>query len=242
MTCSDPILAGLPDRCRPREGDLANNIDQVECGTLSREAMRAHGRRIIREMEAVLAGKQPAAQSASAPHGSKEYKTWLVTDFVTLGSPLTYARYLMCRGRTPAELDADFKRRVSEREFPVCSPARIENDGYLTSTRESAQGRRFHNGALFGLTRWTNLYFPVTELFWGDAIGGPLNGVFGEGIFDVPLHTDSSWRNGLSAHLAYWRVLEDYTFKAPHILCLRNAVDLADRDLPDHRKYLPSCW
>ena len=45
-------------------------------------------------------------------HGNK----WLVTDFITLGSPLAHASLLMAR-----EAD-EFRRKKEEREFPTCPP------------------------------------------------------------------------------------------------------------------------
>ena len=84
-------------------------------------------------------------------------------------------------------------------------------------------------GGLFALTRWTNIYFPLEQVFWGDAIGGPLGPVFGDHIEDREVWTDSSRPNGVFTHTKYW----DTKFKegraAPHIVALREAVDVADQ-------------
>ncbi|MFX8270320.1 hypothetical protein ABTL25_19470, partial [Acinetobacter baumannii] len=90
----------------------------------------------------------------------------------------SHAYFLMCEDKSNPKshdgLRADFARRVDEREFPTCPPKRIDDDGLLTFFNPNKQQRQVHNGALFGLTRWTNIYFPIEQIFWGDAIGGPL--------------------------------------------------------------------
>jgi hypothetical protein len=81
------------------------------------------------------------------------------------------------------------------------------------------------------LTRWTNLYFPVSQLLWGDGIGRELGPLFGDpagtNIADVPVFTNPSKRSAFFAHVLYW---SDPGSKpaAPHIEALRMAVDLAD--------------
>jgi hypothetical protein len=76
-------------------------------------------------------------------------------------------------------------------------------------------------------------------LFRGDAIGGQLNEIFGEGIFDVPVNTASSRGNGLFAHVTYWDVPESEPLNAPHIQALRNAIDLADSGGVNERRNFP---
>jgi hypothetical protein len=231
---------GRVARSLPTEGKiLTKKINEVESGKLNLEQMRAHGRQIIAEIAQIAENEQAAKQTMSTGDSDDGRKVWLVTDFITMGSPLTHAHYLMSRGRTADELSTDFKRRIKEREFPVCPPERIDKDGYLTFTHELKPTRWFHNGALFGLTRWTNLYFPVSELFRGDAIGGQLNEIFGEGIFDVPVNTASSRGNGLFAHVTYWDVPESEPLNAPHIQALRNAIDLADSGVVNERRNFP---
>ena len=43
---------------------------------------------------------QSIAMAAEKAGGDQKVKTWLVTDFVTLGSALTHATFLMCIGNT----------------------------------------------------------------------------------------------------------------------------------------------
>jgi hypothetical protein len=89
---------------------------------------------------------------------------------------------------------------------------------------------------LFGLTRWTNLYFDANQLLWGDAIGGRLAkdalnkyDLFGEGVRDVELTTDKNKRTELFSHTAYWDTTYPDGRAAPHIEKLRAALDLRDK-------------
>ena len=115
----------------------------------------------------------------------------------------------------------------------------LKGDGRLTFIA----GNRlyFHQGGLFGLTRWTNLYFPVSELLWGDAIGGPVAPIFGRNIVDVPVYMnklrDASlfartryWAvpPNLFAHILYWVLPPKEGSEAPHIRALIDAINLAD--------------
>jgi hypothetical protein len=148
---------------------------------------------------------------------------------VTLGNALTHAEFLMCVGSTKDELEKDFQRHVKERDFPTCPPIRLDQDGLLSFYNGNKKRREVHHGAVFGLTRWTNIYFPVSEIFWGDAIGGPVSEIFGSHIVDVPVETSIGGSADFFTHTAYWDVKRKPDFrKAPHIVVLREAVDLED--------------
>jgi hypothetical protein len=126
-------------------------------------------------------------------------------------------------------LKRDFTRRVWEREFPTCPPKRLDKDGLLTFENPKTRERQIHNGALFGLTRWTNIYFPRSQIFWGDAIGGALSPIFGRHIVDLEVSTKKAGGADFFTHTAYWDVeREPDTYQAPHIAALRKAVDLAE--------------
>jgi len=122
---------------------------------------------------------------------------WLITDLVTMGSPLAHADVLLADGKCNLEIG------TCQREFPTCPPALEDkrDDGLLW--REYGEGahqrkvRILHHGAPFAVTRWTNLYFS------GDVIGGPVSHLLGRGIKDVPLdhgETAGRWRS----HTRYW--------------------------------------
>jgi len=149
--------------------------------------------------------------------------------FVTLGSPLTHAHYLMCNGDTYEALQQDFERRLREREFPTCPPERRSPDGLLLFTNPKTKKQHFHHGGLFGLTRWTNLYFPMRELFWGDAIGGPLAPIFGPHIEDVAVFTVSASKPAFFTHTEYWSGKWPAGYEAPQIQALQAAINLEDK-------------
>jgi len=197
--------------------------------------LRRNARAIVAKI-AEIAGtammQARAKESLSMPSAPASPKSWLVTDFVTLGSPLTHAHYLMCQGNTYEKLKLDFERRVDEREFPTAPPRRLDQDGLLTFFNPRSKRREFHHGALFGLTRWTNLYFPRHQLFWGDAVGGAVASVFGGLIDDNKVSTSAPPRDSLFTHNTYWDTKRTGGRAAPHIVALRAAIDLADRDKP----------
>ncbi|THD54709.1 MAG: hypothetical protein E8A46_07495 [Bradyrhizobium sp.] len=189
---------------------------------------RSAGREIIRKI---------AAQTINSPIPSnRKLPSWLVTDFVTLGSPLTHAHYLICDyptedklfyHATEDKLVEDFNRRVAQRELPTCPP-HADDDGGLLAFRNPNTGKKeFHHAALFGLTRWTNLYFEMNQMFWGDAIGGPLK-IFGPYIEDVKVSTLPSGGPALFTHTSYWKITGPMGRGSPQIGELRAAVNLVD--------------
>jgi hypothetical protein len=160
---------------------------------------------------------------------------WRITDLVTLGSPLTYADFLLAKNL------GEFEEAKKQREFPTCPPKLedLRDDEYepgdrglLTRIhpREAPKLclRILHHGALFACTRWTNLYFQ------GDVVGGPLAYVpdpcnpkervelFGLGVQDVKVHGRSEHR--WVSHVKYWAKEEKSAVKE-----LRTALDLGDK-------------
>ncbi len=234
----------------PLVADLGPDFAEVDAATF-----QPGGSASAADMK-VLRGKARNAVASIAAEADKMPKEkrqgWLVTDFVTLGSALTHAYFLMCvemKGED-AELDKDleadgietdpkinvevglmrdFTRRVREREFPTCPPKRLDQDGLLTFYNQNTKLRQVHHGAVFGLTRWTNIFFPMVQIFWGDAIGGRLAPIFGSHIVDYPVATQKSGDPDFFTHTVYWNVCrEPEKFNAPHIIALKNAIDLAD--------------
>jgi hypothetical protein len=156
---------------------------------------------------------------------------WLVTDFVTLGSPLTYTDFLLADGAR------SLQKLKRNRSMPICPPwldkvkdRRDTRPGpYLRFSYETeyptAIGNKqytfscFNHGALFAVTRWTNLYVPSDWLgLSGDVISGKLGGDkrLGSWIVDLPLR--SHWP--MFMHTWYWndnrgplQVLQDWFYK-----------------------------
>ncbi|CAN7657513.1 hypothetical protein LJR220_006206 [Bradyrhizobium sp. LjRoot220] len=226
----------------PPADELGPDFDAIDAAKWQPEDAKATiaDKKALRRMaRATIANIAAAAAQHSS--GQQRPKTWLVTDFVTLGSALTHAYFLMCHGKAEADLKAegrvntehdlkeDFARRVGEREFPTCPPKRLDRDGLLAFTNPKTHKKQIHNGALFGLTRWSNIYFPRRQLFWGDAIGGALSPIFGYHIVDLAVSTKKAGGDDFFTHTAYWDVRRaPDTCQAPHIVTLRKAIDLAD--------------
>jgi hypothetical protein len=153
---------------------------------------------------------------------------WLVTDFVTVGSPLAHADLLLADSRS------DFQRKVAQRVLPI-SPPVPERKGvfsYQINYQLDSGARRtvsvLHDAALFAVTKWTNLYFPVSWLLHGDLIGGPVAVLFGPGVRDVPVRA-RKWRGWL-AHTHYWdRCVKNPNAVDDSLVRLREALDLYRR-------------
>ncbi|WP_299520542.1 hypothetical protein [uncultured Serinicoccus sp.] len=142
---------------------------------------------------------------------------WLVTDFLTLGSPLAHGRLLL---DTRA---SSLQRRQDDLELPMCPPmpslapsadADERSASFYPAVLRRGDLERTalvgNHGAPFGPTRWTNLYFPARWLAFGDPVGGPLRGLLGTGIRDVAVHHSGRhhpwWHRllPLHDHLRYW--------------------------------------
>lgn len=209
-------VAGVTGLSAQDRFPLRNGVpvpDPVTFDDDQRTAWRNRGRALLSNLEAARA--------------TPEKPFWLVTDFVTLGSPLTHARYLNAAGGGEAEMARNFEARLDDREAPTCPPRYDGEDGRLTFTADGydpATMQRLHHAALFGLTRWTNLHFPAGA-FNGDMVGGELGTVLGTGIRDVEVPRPGRW--ALSWHTAYWN-RADAEAPPPHIVALREAVNLLD--------------
>jgi hypothetical protein len=175
---------------------------------------------VMTDIEAKLDSYDPGsyqvAQRQLREELVKNGSTWRVTDFVTLGSPLTHAAILLARDA------ADLATKQDSRELPTCPPV-LEKGKF--SFPDDRVHRTPHHAAVFAPCRWTNLYFPVRYLIWGDVIGGPLNPLLGNGIRDVPVST--RLRHGFLSHTLYWTP-ENGAQAASHIVALRDALKMVD--------------
>ena len=121
---------------RVNNGLPSSRLLEPEFSDIDEFDLRKPSGPIRTEYEYRLAGRELIRKIAahtvnSAVESDHQRPTWLVTDFVTLGSPLTHAHYLMCDGRNDAELAANFQGRATQREFPTCPPEPQDGDGLL---------------------------------------------------------------------------------------------------------------
>ncbi|SFA91355.1 hypothetical protein SAMN05421688_1705 [Poseidonocella pacifica] len=173
---------------------------------------------------------------------SSQGNPWKVTDFISMGSPLTHAEFLIAA-------DRDDLRELQRRRVVPCCPPALEYDSRTGSRHWTyrsgvvrSEGEEFdpvaprcpHHGAVFGYTRWTNLYSPQSRIVKGDLISGPVAEPFalerGEksarGARDIAVLPE-----GLVTHNHYWngerRMSTDAPDKTPeHVRILREILDL----------------
>ncbi len=171
----------------------------------------------------------------------KNSMPWLVTDFVTLGSPLTHADLLWEDGS-----GSKFAALKVQRVLPACppvteelprdaEPGRFAPISYHRSFTDITTGQRRtvtlpHQAGMFALTRWTNLYFPFRAPMWGDPVAGPVAPQFGNWVRDISLPHYSGNQRGVMgfAHTRYWQ--KQVHGSNSHIDALRKALQLDTRD------------
>jgi hypothetical protein len=182
---------------------------------------------------------------------------WRISDFVTLGSPLTHAHFLMVDDserplpsevaqaegwlgdrfglQKPDSAKTAFERvatlfgvRASQREFPVSPPQTEIGDEFSYKPDAKKARRLLHHAAPFAPVRWTNIFAAFRQGLRGDPIGGPVAPLFGPGVRDVPLEGGAA--SGFFAHGVYWQMPEEGGGAPPHIKALRDALSLADKD------------
>ena len=219
----DPPLAGPPDQRQPcawnfptgSHGDLPGPDGPADDD--ARAAARATAERYHATQEALHDEQRSMGVS------------WRVTDFITVGSPLTHARDLLARK------DVTLEDRMSENELPTCPPrgeeqhqeAEWKRKGRPTPLAAGPDGKgrvafyrgrnepgplHAHEASPFATTRWTNLFIPMTPWLGGDPVGGPVAGVFGSGIIDIAVEISAPTKKErnkvlrwpVKAHTWYW--------------------------------------
>jgi hypothetical protein len=139
---------------------------------------------------------------------------WLVSDLITLGSPLSKADVLLTR--KPEEF-IEQKRR---RDLPTSPPVFEEWKGERTFSYPLGEPTRVpHHAAVFGATIWTNIYFEH-KIVLGDPISGPVAPWFGPGVKDIGHQDFSRFR-----HTHYWKQ-KDGDAPSPWVTDLRKALSL----------------
>jgi hypothetical protein len=177
-----------------------------------------------------------AAAPPPAPGDKDRRRPWLISDFVTIGSPLTYARLLL------EASDRDFVDQIRiYKRHPTSPPQPIDAPGEGASPSMFGEDGWTHHAALFSATVWTNLFFPPYGIGRGDLIGGPIAGDppkgLGRGVLDVNLDKDESVAG--FTHGDYWlwprnAKLAVSPAGAPpiapmHVAAIRDALGLFER-------------
>jgi hypothetical protein len=162
--------------------------------------------------------------------GTATRPAWKVSDFVTVGSPLTHAEFLLARN------DAALRQGIAERLFATCPPQSDKAAEAEIMYYAKPGSRAVHHGACFAATRWSNV-FDLGNLLWtGDPISGSLRDNFGWGIkeFRVAIRRRRACLNPrLFTHTLYWSAGDDTDPAGEanadpkgHLAALREALDL----------------
>ena len=179
---------------------------------------------------------------------------WLITDFITLGSPLTHADFLLTSKLS------DLQERIATRDYSVAPPIPEVLDPPNVDYARDAQFPlspadapellsfpfipkdsqelhwQMHHAAVFAATTWTNIYDPPHLIFGGDFISGSLKQLFGDGVEEINLAERRGRKSYGFTHTKYWWQPRDYdpatTPPAPHIVALREALNLAGQIRP----------
>lgn len=166
---------------------------------------------------------QRAYHKALAARGPRTAPIWLVSDFVTLGCPLSKADVLLAKNAAEFE---DLKRR---REAPS-SPPWFEKDDrknkrFRFSYPTDDASRIPHHATVFAPVVWTNVYFDNFLIAFGDIVSGAVAPLFGRGVLDIRLRVGAP----RFRHLDYWK---NPTTDPPEpwIKALRRAVNLKALD------------
>jgi hypothetical protein len=194
-----------------------------------------------RQLRISLAGRTSAGAHQENPAPAEPpFSRWLISDFVTLGSPLAHSEFLI------AADDRDLARRKLERELPQSPPIREDLDpktfDLAKATQKLPVGASYevsklvsfplpaspkiwelHHAAPFAVVRWTNIYDPAWLVYRGDLIGGPLAQKFGPAVIDVNLKSLRGQATSFT-HTKYWEIDDEPI----HIEALRWAVNLLD--------------
>lgn len=150
---------------------------------------------------------------------------WLITDFVSVGTPMYCADLLYTKSR------AEWNERVQLREVPTCPPQPDLGDPHqgtdqLRLAYLSGHRQIVYHAAPFAAVRWTNLWFPPRWGVFGDWFGGALAPLFGPGVRDVPVTGGPMrWAPAL-AHTKYFSFPDDLRADSSTTQ-LRAALDLA---------------
>jgi len=157
---------------------------------------------------------------------------WLISDLVTLGSPVAHADTLIATDPDDFRTLADRRELLTTPPFYETFANRRQRFSYSRAPGladdPDAAPRAPHNSAAFAAVRWTNIYFPMQGLMRGDLIGGPVARIFGPGARDVAARAPRV--GGWFPHLDYFRLDDEGPWGEPawadHRAALRDAMGL----------------
>lgn len=206
----------------PQNADAMREVDayaaHIGDGTWTREESETYQALQWRAFNALR-------QQKTAGKGGHTRAGWKISDFVSLGTPLTSAQFLITDGHE------DFALMKQQRVLPTSPPQRY-NDSYHSIYQDGQGNHVAHHAAVFNAVRWTNIYdaFEPDFFLFGDPISGPVSGDdrFGRGVFDRNVRIE---HGGIAprffTHSYYWtETSQSWAQPSDQIVALREAVGL----------------
>lgn len=148
----------------------------------------------FRQLQRAISARLSRVPLRRDEDGRIVHSPWLISDLITVGSPLSHAEFLLSRD------EAGLRKLVDERVLPVCPPTlewREDREcagrtgcGSMMYNIEKGDKSFPHHATCFAAVRWTNIYdqaqfaFPLV----GDLVSGPVWQNFGSSVrtTDVP--------------------------------------------------------
>lgn len=152
-----------------------------------------------------------AAQARLLAVLAKQSPGWRISDFITLGSPLAHAEFLLVDNADQVRQAAEERRFATAPPHP--DPLQLGSMLFSrTGLAQRADGSEEplypHFAAQFAAVKWTNIFDEATNPLLGDLISGSLKTDFGSGIEE---HGVSIRRLGwpgflgrIFTHTRYW--------------------------------------
>lgn len=158
-----------------------------------------------------------ASQAALFAALAKQSPGWRISDFITLGCPLTHGEFLLVDTAT------QLKQATRERRFATAPPYPdpfLQNSMLFTRTGMAlradgtAEPLFPHFAAQFAAVKWTNIFDESRNPLLGDLISGRVSVDFGPGIAEHRVTIErAGWPpllRRLFTHTQYWRWHESY--------------------------------
>ena len=180
--------------------------DPVSFDQLSVEELKQHYKELSDYVELAANLNKDSSQPDAFRKGQElafEYlnkigNPWLISDLVTIGSPLAHAGHLFAQDK------GLFEKLVNQREYPVCPPLIQKPDtSWILDHKKIRKNEElplkyFSHSSPFAVTRWTNIYY------LSDYVGGPVQPHFGKGIRDIALERSNPFFFYPGGHTRYW--------------------------------------
>jgi hypothetical protein len=221
------LLWGRRNRDMGRDGPVQQSLRQAEAAGLE---LKGAANEVTRDkwgkaQDALLADLRGLDDQNGKP-------LWLISDLITLGSPIAHADTLIAEDRD------DFDLLVTRRELATNPPLyetfadAAQRFSYCRTPGladvSEASPRCPNNSAVFAAVRWTNIYFPMQGIMRGDLISGAASGLFGAGVTDIAARAPG--KGGWFPHMDYFRLDDEGPWGNPdwadHRLALRAALRL----------------